>query len=94
MNDLSLGLKSIWLLNWRDHLLREDGDADQGPQAHSVKTRWVSVAHALCSKAYSQHPFGSLQRVILLLAAHKEAWMPAGLALHHIPSPFPKRCQA
>lgn len=32
MNDLSLGLKSIWLLNWRDHLLREDGDADQGPR--------------------------------------------------------------
>lgn len=37
-----------------------------GPQAHSVKTRLVSIAHALCSKAYSQHPFGSLQTVILL----------------------------
>ena len=37
-----------------------------GPQAHSVKTRLVPIAHALCSKAYSQHPLGSLQTVILL----------------------------
>lgn len=40
MNDLSLGLKSIWLLNWRDHLLREDGDADQGPRPIQLRPDW------------------------------------------------------
>ena len=55
-----------------------------GPQGHSVKTRLVPIAHSLLKGLQSASLGFLTDSNSALLAAHKEAWMPAGLALHHI----------
>lgn len=84
MNELSLSLNSIWLLDWLQHLLQR---ARCVARVHRLMQSRLHGACRPCCLGRDTH-IASLWLLTdhnpVLMVVHREAWRPAGFALYHI----------